>query len=74
MLTCETPVGGGTSSEKRRGPVCRPYLVGEAEGADVLLVLDEELHDVVLEDVGELALVGEEAGDLFLRFGFGVGV
>lgn len=30
----------------------------------MLLVLDEELHDVVLEDVGELALVGEEAGDL----------
>jgi hypothetical protein len=54
--------------EARSERPCLPYLVGEAEGADVLLVLDEELHDVVLEDVGELALVGEEAGDLFVRF------
>jgi len=30
----------------------------------VLLVLDEQLHDVVLEDVGELARVREQARNL----------
>jgi len=41
-------------------PSLHTYLVGQTERTDVLLVLDEQLHNVVLKDVGQGSLVLQE--------------